>query len=233
MHKFGPPRSTAFEGDGRGLLAITPEEVDHLAIRADTNVRAAAGCLCQHALERAEEACRIRPPVDHEPRERLACVEKEQLAIRDRAIDVAVPEGADEGVAMVGARDDDEAIARVEPAPQEASRGVEQVRLVLVELHQVMTIGRLLEQRSRGVAWNTLEAGPEDIRHGGLEAERALDEPGHRSRSVGGRSRPAEAPARQRPWPSAPPFRGRTACANVAHDPACPAGMRVARRGRT
>ena len=66
---------------------------------------------------------------------------------------------------MLRGRDDDETLAGVEAGTEEARDGLEQKRLVLVELNQVMAVLRRAQHGRRAAARPTLERKPGIVRH--------------------------------------------------------------------
>jgi hypothetical protein len=119
--------------------------------------------LRQDLVKYLTETIAIGRTVHHKLREDLARIQEQQPRIRDGAVDVEAFQALHDRRPMLRSGDHNEPITRFEAGAQESPHQVEEARLVLVEVHQVMTTGRSLEKRCCDLALDATEG--DDVRH--------------------------------------------------------------------
>ncbi len=99
-----------------------------------------AGHARECLIEHAKEAVPIGPAVVHELGEGLARIEEDQLPIRNRAVHVLILKIDDNALAMLSHRDNEEAIACDQSRTKKLAHRLEEERLFLVEVYEMVTV---------------------------------------------------------------------------------------------
>ena len=138
------------ELERRRPRAALPQQVDHLAVRAHTDLTAADAALDQAANHLAKPVPDRRLAV-HERRQRLLGVHHDELAVHHDAIDIdalAAQLGGDRG-APPRTGDDHDRLDAAHAGDHEARDVLDQHAIVLVELDDMRVRRRLREQAVR------------------------------------------------------------------------------------
>jgi hypothetical protein len=130
--------------DRRLLVAVAPQDVDHLAVGAHPHSAVTAPAEIDLAADHALEPLPVRHGVDHQARQRLARVQEADPPLCGGVIDVDAlfPQAvAEDGAVRLG-RDDHERLARAQTGREIVRDQAAEVVVALVELDDVALLGQ-------------------------------------------------------------------------------------------
>src|SRR5258708_1156123 len=126
--------------DGRLLVSIAPEEIDHLAVATHLRLAPAFPALFDQAADERAELLPVGLAADDELRKRVACIEQRQLPGDACAVEPAAaqPEPVDQRPSMRPGGDEDDRFSGGESGGSETGYGVVELVFVVIKLNEML-----------------------------------------------------------------------------------------------